>query len=73
MDIIPSSPLPHKPAFGSTFEIQLQSPTPELTPVDSSTLSIPSPPLDIPLEPVKLSLPQECVSLAAANPNAILT
>jgi hypothetical protein len=73
MDVIPSSPLPHKPAFGSTFEIQLQSPTPELTPTDSSTLSIPSPPLDTPLEPAKLSLPQECVSLAAANPAAILT
>ena len=61
MDIIASSPLPHKPAFGSSFEIQLQSPTPELTPADSSDLSIPSPPLEILLEPAKLSLPQECV------------
>lgn len=73
MDIIPSSPLPHKPAYGSAFEIQLQSPTPELTPVDSSSLSVPSPPLDTPLEPVKLSLPQECVFHEFSAPNTVLT
>jgi M-phase inducer tyrosine phosphatase len=72
MDIIPSSPLPHKPAFGSTFEIQLQSPTPELTPADSSSLSIPSPPLDTPLEPAKLSLPQECVFQNVSTPTTVL-
>ena len=59
MDI---SPLPHKPAFASSFEVQLQSPTPELTPADSSILSIPSPPLDTFLEPAKLTLPLEYAS-----------
>jgi hypothetical protein len=68
MDIIPSSPLPHKPAYGSTFELQLQSPTPDLTPADSSSLSIPSPPLDTPLEPAKLNLPQEYVFLEFSIP-----
>lgn len=34
------SPLPHKPPF-SSVEVQLQSPTPEETPVDSSLLSPP--------------------------------
>ena len=73
MDIIPSSPLPHKPAFGATFQIQLQSPTPELTPADSSDLSIPSPPLETLLEPPKLSLPQECVLQDTSTHITLLT
>ena len=55
------SPLPHKAPFGATFETQLQSPTPELTPADTSILSIPSPPLDSPMQDLRLSLPQEYV------------
>lgn len=58
MDI---SPLPHKAPFTSSFEIQLQSPTPELTSADSSILSLPSPPLDALPEPTKLTFPLEYV------------
>ena len=57
MDI---SPLPHKAPTGSTYEINLQSPTPELTPADSSLLTISSPPIDIALpELPTLTLPTE--------------
>lgn len=53
------SPLPHKAPY-VMVELQLQSPTPDLTPVDSSLLSIPSPPSSDPLpEPPQLTLPTE--------------
>jgi M-phase inducer tyrosine phosphatase len=56
MDI---SPLPHKPAFSVPVEIGLQSPTPDLTPADSSMLSAPSP-MEIPaFQFPLLTLPQE--------------
>ena len=57
-DTMDISPLPHKPPFAATIDVQLLSPTPELTPADTSVLSMPSPPLDTPLEPAKLCLPQ---------------
>ncbi|OAG44611.1 hypothetical protein AYO21_01101 [Fonsecaea monophora] len=55
MDI---SPLPHKMPF-CTASIQLQSPTPDLTPSDTSLLSIPSPPCGSPTEPFQINLPQD--------------
>ena len=51
--------LPHKAPF-HVVELELQSPTPELTPVDASMLSIPSPPSsDSLLDPPQLTLPTE--------------
>ncbi len=50
MDI---SPLPHKPAFSRTIEIQLQTSTPELIASDSSMLSEPQP-----IEPPAFQFPQ---------------
>ncbi|KAL6247531.1 m-phase inducer phosphatase [Rhinocladiella similis] len=51
------SPLPHKVPFGAV-DIQLQSPTPEPTPIDSPVFSIPSSgSFDFPLD--VLNVPQE--------------
>ena len=51
------SPLPHKAPY--TVDVHLQSPTPDLTPVDS-TMSMPSPPSsDSLLDPPQLTLPLE--------------
>ncbi|EXJ76381.1 uncharacterized protein A1O5_00889 [Cladophialophora psammophila CBS 110553] len=52
------SPLPHKMPF-CTVAIQLQSPTPDLTPTDTSLLSIPSPSCDSPTESFQINLPQD--------------
>jgi len=52
------SPLPHKVPF-ATVELQLQSPTPELTPVDTSALCMPSPLCDLATESMRVSLPSE--------------
>jgi hypothetical protein len=55
MDI---SPLPHKQPF-NPVEIELQSPTPELTPADSSMMMAPSP-IEAPtFQFPQLTLPQE--------------
>lgn len=51
------SPLPHKIPF-ATVGLQLQSPTPELTPSESSLLSLPSPP-DLIMEPMQITIPSE--------------
>lgn len=49
--------LPHKIPF-ATVGLQLQSPTPELTPPESSLLSLPSPP-DLIMEPMQITIPSE--------------
>lgn len=50
------SPLPHKPAYSQLdLQLQLQSPTPDLTPAESFTLSLPSPPSsDAVIEPMRM-------------------
>ncbi|KIX03727.1 uncharacterized protein Z518_07280 [Rhinocladiella mackenziei CBS 650.93] len=52
------SPLPHKLPY--TVEIELQSPTPDIAPIDSSMLSVPSPPTsDRPMDSMQINIPQE--------------
>ena len=64
MDI---SPLPHKAPFLTQVDIQLQSPTPELTPAESSSLTNPSPVAKPYLEPPKynlnLTIPKKSMAL----------
>ena len=52
------SPLPHKVPY-VPVEMQLQSPTPDLTPADSSSLSIPLPLSELEVEPIQIAIPQE--------------
>jgi hypothetical protein len=56
MDI---SPLPHKQAFNPAVEIELQSPTPDLTPADPSMLPTTSPIGQPVFQFPQLTLPQE--------------
>ncbi|KAJ5985186.1 hypothetical protein N7522_012382 [Penicillium canescens] len=51
MDVMEMSPLPHKPAFIVTAELEVHSPTPDCTPMDSPVMSAaPSPLQASPIE-----------------------
>lgn len=57
MDCMEISPLPHKIPFSLSTDMDLHSPTPDLSSgsgsADSSMMSIPSPLMESPLEPPK--------------------
>lgn len=53
------SPLPHKAPHNMVFEMALQSPTPDVTPTESSMLSVPTPIPDTSNEIITLTQPHE--------------
>ena len=67
------SPLPHKPRYGMSCEVQLQSPTPELTPAESSLVSVPTPPSDVLPQPPSFTLPRVLERRKSGPPRPLLS